>query len=388
MTTDNDRIKQLFIKYLEESLTEEEERELRDWTDLKELYAARERTRGKIDAALQEQLPEEPAAPILPPARRLRWLYPAAASLLLLAGAAWYLYRHQPLTETNQHPMAMEKDIAPGGDRALLTLADGSHIDLALAQNGSLAAQGNSQIAKTGSGQLTYTPQSGTPATPPPGSPSSSAPTTSYNTLTTPRSGQFEIRLPDGTHVWMNNASSLRYPVSFTGAEREVELTGEAYFEIAPNPSNPFRVKVRGETITVLGTRFDILSYEEEGSVRTTLVEGKIKVADGKKERILKPGEQVAIDQQGNWQWEKGVDTTEIIDWKNGFFHFDHADLPAVMRQLARWYDVEVQYQGTIPPQQYQGEIRRDLTLKQVLDNLGGKDIHFHLEDRKLLVTP
>ena len=209
-----------------------------------------------------------------------------------------------------------------------------------------------------------------------------------YNTLVTPRAGQFKLILPDGTQVWLNNASSLRYPSSFTGATRTVELTGEGYFEVARSSTQLFEVKTGGLSVKVLGTGFNISAYPDEPDIRTTLVQGKIKVESKEKTAVLHPGQQVVATEDGGWTMLKSVNTEEVTDWRFGLFNFDNADLHSVLRQLARWYDVDVEFRGTVPDKRVQGQMHRDLTLNQVLEILKDKDIQFILQGRKLIVTP
>lgn len=266
--------------------------------------------------------------------------------------------------------------IAPGRNTATLTLGNGQRVLLDSAGTGALAIQGNSRLMKLDSGSLAYsTANSGVSAV-------------VYNTLVTPRAGQFKLILPDGTQVWLNNASSLRYPSSFTGVNRMVELTGEAYFEVAKNTSQPFQVKAGGLSVQVLGTGFNISAYPDEPDVRTTLVQGKIKVENKVKDAVLQPGQQVVANADGGWQVLKSVNTEEVTDWRFGLFNFDNADLHGVLRQLARWYDVDVEFRGAVPDKRVQGQMHRDLTLNQVLEILKDKDVEFILQGRKLIVTP
>lgn len=312
------------------------------------------------------------------------WRYAVAASLLLAcAGTVFWATRHNKLpTVPSVSPIAAA-DIPPGGDRATLTLSDGRHLDLDSAANGVLGNQGNTFVAKQ-DGLLAYNKAS-----------SDAPPTATYNTLATPRAGQFEITLSDGTRVWLNNASSLRYPVWFTGSDREVELAGEAYFEVAKDATHPFRVHVHnsvagqdGGTIDVLGTSFNIMAYNDETAERATLVDGSIRYTRDGNSALLKPEEQSVVDAKGHLTTLRNVNTDEITAWKNGYFHFDHTGLEETMRQLARWYDITVDYQGEIPPQEFVGKIERSIPLSAVLRGLEGDHVHFKLEGNHLTVTP
>jgi ferric-dicitrate binding protein FerR (iron transport regulator) len=188
--------------------------------------------------------------------------------------------------------------------------------------------------------------------------------------------------LPDGSKVWLNAASRLKYPTAFNGKERIVELEGQAYFEIAKNAHQPFKVHVNGSDIQVLGTSFDVMAYPDEKTTNTTLLEGAVKVAD----KILKPGQQAAVS--GSDINIRQVNTEDVIAWKNGYFSFRDADLPTIMRQLSRWYDVTISYQGAIPQGAFSGEIGRTLSLEQALQILEQTRVHFKIEGRQIVILP
>ncbi len=320
-------------------------------------------------------------------ASRRRWRYFVAATVLFAAAGAtfWVLQQRSrsttPANISAQPQLAKAADAQPGSNRAVLTLANGRQINLDSTGNGVLASQGNMKVTKLADGQLAYNKiAEEKPAAP------------AFNVLSTPRAGQFSLTLPDGSRAWLNNASSLRYPVSFTGDSREVELTGEAYFEIAKDASHPFRVAVhrgaRASTIEVLGTAFNIMAYDDENAERTTLIEGSVRFVHEGSSALLKPEEQSVLDEQGSLKTLRHVNVPEITAWKNGYFHFDHASLETTMRQLARWYDIDVEYAGNVPPQEFMGKIQRNLPLSAVLKGLENERVHFELEGRKLVVKP
>lgn len=288
---------------------------------------------------------------------------------------------------------ATADNIPPGRNKATLTLAGGRQIILDSAQDGALLQQDSIKIVKLGNGRLAYTAQS------------SSSPAThnlSYNTLSTPRGGQYQLDLPDGTKVWLNSASSITYPVAFTGHRRMVSVTGEAYFEIAKDKARPFLVKVtappdnaRGTTkdmdIEVLGTHFNVNAYQDESTVRTTLLEGSIRVSNNSGTRppaLLTAGQQAQVDAGGKIQVLSHVDLEETMAWKNGFFQFNRASLDQVMRQLSRWYDMDIVYEKNIPEMKFGGKMQRDLYLKDMLDILEKTDVHFRIDGRKIIVMP
>ena len=302
--------------------------------------------------------------------------YAAAAAILLLAGIGgfyWYQQKQDaPALAKNNNSRQIRQDVKPGTNKAVLTLADGSTITLDSAGNQQLQ-QGNTAVHQQG-GTLQYNA-------------AGQATVISYNTLTTPRGGQFQITLPDGTKVWLNAASSLRFPVAFTGKQREVTLTGEAYFEVVHNAVMPFKVQVQGMEIVDLGTRFNIMAYPDEAAIKTTLAEGAVGVSDGKRETLLKPGQQAVLARQGAGGIKvKTVDVEQAIAWKNGEFYFDHTSIYEIMRQVARWYDVEVNYQDSLDAY-LSGNIRKNVNVSEVFRMLElAGNVRFKIADKKATV--
>jgi len=308
--------------------------------------------------------------------RRLRFTGWAAAASLLAAVAIseWVKSSHSV-----QHaaPVMVENRqlVMPGRNTAVLTLSNGRQIQLDSAANGNLAREGNTRLVKPDSASLSYQEGRG------------SAPAEiAYNILTTPRSGQYQLALADGSRVWLNNVSSLRFPTAFRGKERVVELSGEGYFEIANNPGKPFIVKVGSESVEVLGTSFNIMAYPEEGGTQTTLLAGAVRVKAGFNTVQLKPDEQARVNASGSLSVLENVPADDIVSWKNGFFYFGRASFAAVMRQLSRWYNVEVVYEGKVPDLEFGGKIDRGLSLDELLKYLDKNQIRFRLDGRKLIV--
>jgi transmembrane sensor len=397
---ENPVIISLLQRYLDDQLTETEFEELAGWLKqfpdddswaerLRELGMAqpadlqydRHRWQPVVETILQEH------GAVMTPSRRMwpviRRLTAAAAVVLVLVGVS-YFYRHGIQKNI---PIAVQtiRDVAPGGNKATLTLAGGQRIVLDSAHNGTLAQQGNTRIVKTDSGQLAYSPTT------------DKLNVILYNTLATPRGGQYELTLPDGTRVWLNAASSITYPTAFTGGQRKVSMTGEAYFEVADNKTQPFMVSINDQTtVDVLGTHFNINAYTEEPEMKTSLLEGAIKLSFISRSVVLKPGQQASIAPvgAGNGSGEtikidSNANMEQVMAWKNGIFSFRDAKLPTVMRQLERWYDVTVTYDGPIPVGQFNGEIGRGLTLDQVLKLLATTRVHYTIEPgNKLVIRP
>jgi ferric-dicitrate binding protein FerR (iron transport regulator) len=217
-----------------------------------------------------------------------------------------------------------------------------------------------------------------------------------YNTLSTPAGGQFQIKLPDGSRVWLNAASSITYPTAFTGNDRRVSITGEGYFEVTKDARKPFKVTIlsaageqqRSTEIEVLGTHFNINAYDDEAVVKTSLLEGKVKVVNNKAETaILKPGQQAQVSSQGAMQVKEDADMEEVVAWKNGEFLFQRADIGTLMRQVARWYDIEVNYPNGKPKDKFTGKIGRNVNLSQLLEILKYSEVRFELKGRTLVVN-
>jgi ferric-dicitrate binding protein FerR (iron transport regulator) len=267
-------------------------------------------------------------------------------------------------------------EIGPGGNKAILTLADGSTINLESAVTETLTQQGNTTLLKS-DGQLTYKSLNEKPAQ------------IFLNNVTTPRGGQYQLTLSDGSKVWLNAASSIEFPAAFTGNERTVKITGEVYFEVAKNASMPFKVKIadKGE-VEVLGTHFNINAYSDEATIKTTLLEGSVKVTGLRQNNstTIIPGEQAQISAKNKINVNKIENVEDVIAWKNGTFNFDNADLETSLRQIARWYDVDIIFEGVVPNKKFSGEMQRDLSLPQVIKLLEKNNVYCRIEGRNLFV--
>lgn len=321
---------------------------------------------AELDALIEAHMDREITAIRQAPKKR-GYRLALAASVLLLLSAGGYLALRQPAPVTTQ-----ALNFAPGGNKAVLTLAGGKQIVLTGVRNGQLAKQGSATITKAADGQLVY--RSGGEAAP------------AYNTLTTPRGGQYHLTLADGTGVWLNAASSISYPVAFTGKERRVSITGEAYFEVAHDAARPFRVTSNGQAVEVLGTHFNINSYANEPGARTTLLEGSIRLTAGGNQQILRPGQQATVN--SGLISLSTADVGEATAWKDGYFEFSNADIQTVMRQLSRWYAVDIEFSGPATTETFTGRISRFRNISQVLKIVeASNSVHITVQGRRIMVS-
>jgi ferric-dicitrate binding protein FerR (iron transport regulator) len=368
-----ERIQYLLRQYLNAAITEEEAQELthllKDEAFSGDIHTAME---GMIMAHIEGK---EPA--VRRGVRPMRRIWMAAAVLLLLVGGAWLWQRSGVSREVAVgRTLAVAHDALPGSSKAILTLADGKKVRLDSA-TGVIGHQGGEELVSRNE-QLLYRAAGGPDAD------------GGFNILTTPRGGQYQLVLPDGTKVWLNADSYLRYPVHFSGDKREVELKGEAYFEVAANAAAPFSVQVLRDGkdpmgVDVLGTHFNIMDYSDEPVIRTTLLEGAVRVHKGGERVVLRPGQEARLDEHDRLAVVTG-DVDEAVAWKNGMFKFDGATIGQVMRQISRWYDLDVEYVNGMPKDVFQGEIYRNVNVSQILKILEASGVHFSVEGRKLLV--
>ncbi|MDP2413542.1 FecR family protein [Daejeonella sp.] len=310
-----------------------------------------------------------------------------AAMILLAITTGIYFYSNREIVKPeNFVEIDVRNDIAPGYNKAILTLADGSKISLDDAANGLLASQGNIAITKTENGQIVYEKNNVDRS-------KFISNRSVINTIQTPKGGKYQVRLPDGSKVWLNSASTLSYPTTFAGNERKVQLKGEAYFEISANKNIPFRVQSGNQIVEVLGTHFNINSYDDEDYVKTTLLEGSVKVILNSKPnvisntRLLKPGEQSLTKSSRSDIRIENADTEKAIAWKNGYFKFRNTPIREIMREIERWYDVELVYEGKMPTDEFTGFISNDVKISAVLKIMeasGG--VKFTVKGKKLKV--
>ncbi|MEL1241204.1 FecR family protein [Flavobacterium flavipallidum] len=308
------------------------------------------------------------------PQRRIKYYYAVAASVVILFGLGYFFSTNDSLNQNVNQNTIVES--TSKSNEVILTLADGSKVVLNNQNNGVVANQENVTITKDKDGQIIYNDSkqvhNGKP---------------SFNTLNIPNGQTFQVTLPDGTNVWLNAGSSLKYPTYFEGNNRTVVLTGEAYFEVAHNLKMPFKVFSNGQEVEVLGTHFNIRAYANEPFLKTTLLEGRIKISEGNNKAIVKPGEQIVVSLGKHHMYSKQVNVESAIAWKNRLFYFENARYDEIMREIERWYDVEVIYKNKMSNERFEGAIQKDLPLNQVLKMLESEDVHFKIQGKEVIVT-
>ena len=388
----------LIEKYLNGTSTPEDEFRLNEWyhsfnDSEAELVANENETEHQLAERIKNRLFEtihrESEMVVVKPRRK--WIPAAAAAILILFSVGAYLMfssksaKHE-MVKTVPVPTEakFKNDIGPGSHKAVLTLADGSIIVLDSASNGVIGHQGNIKVQKLDNGLLAYTIN---------GKQVTENDKAFFNTISTPRGGQYQVTLADGTKVWLNAASSIRFPVVFTGTERKVEITGEAYFEVAKNKEKPFKVKANSSEIEVLGTHFNVNAYDDEASIKTTLLEGKVKISvpgitKHQSPKFLLPGQQADINRKGEIDVTDNADTEEVMAWMNGHFQYKSADLRTILRQISRWYDVDVEYKGNVNLH-FTGQLTKNENVSKVFEKLAlTGEVHFKIDGRKIIVSP
>jgi transmembrane sensor len=332
-----------------------------------------EAEKGFLSGNLASALPQ-PKMVLL----RGKWWNYAAAAILLFFVAGYFLLsnsnKHPPIPEQPVAQLPVKKDIPAGRQGAILTLSNGQRIVLDSAGNGetTLTRDAGVRVIRKG-GVLSY---------------GGNTAEILYNQVVTPKGRKWQLTLSDGTKVWLNAASSVRYPISFVGRERIVEVSGETYFEVAPDKNRPFRINIAGKgEIEVLGTHFDVNAYDDEDAIRTTLLEGSVKVIRGKNSSLLNPGQQAVLaNGTDDIKAINDANIDEVMAWRNGRFIFSDMDLKSIMRQLTRWYDVDVVYEGEVPAIRIGGIIHNDVYLSTVMEFLGENGVHYKIEGKKITI--
>lgn len=309
------------------------------------------------------------------------WIRVAAILIFFSAVSFYFLFnKYHKVTDQDNLTVVKSAQILPGSAKATLTLANGKVILLDSAADGMLTKSGRTIVNKAHNEGLVYNTETDN-------HPTISNTDTVYNTLTTPRGGEYKVKLPDGTNVWLNSSSSLSYPVEFAGNERHVKLTGEAYFEVAKNKDKPFYVCVNNVCVKVLGTHFNIAAYTDDAELTTTLLEGSVLITKNSKQRLLKPGQQAIVKNNTDLINISDASINQVMAWKNGYFVFNDDNINTIMKKLSRWYDVDVEYQGSFENQRFGGTFYRSKGITELLNNLEkiGK-VHFKITGRRIIV--
>lgn len=390
------RIKQLLKIYTQNRATLEEEQELfkiieigKDEAIIKKHikklhceYKSNDHVPATDWERLYKQIIEEKNNRTTDPiVRNISWARWVAAAIILLLGTGYYFFKtnkeHKEQKQLAEIGQTKAKDIAPPNTvNAVLTLANGQTVILDTTSSGTVALQGAVNVVKLADGQIAYR---------------GTSKEIQYNTLNNPRGSKvISLLLADGSKVWLNAASSLKYPTSFTGSERKVEITGEAYFEVAHNPAMPFMVSKGGTNIKVLGTHFNVNAYDDERSLNVTLLEGSVSVManHSTQPKVIEPGAQARVDKNGYIQLDNSVDLNEVMAWKNGLFSFKAADIESIMRQVSRWYNVEVVFKTPITEKFY-AEVSKSTNVSSLLEMLQAtKAVQFKIEGNTIVVEP
>ncbi|SKA47807.1 ferric-dicitrate binding protein FerR, regulates iron transport through sigma-19 [Chitinophaga eiseniae] len=379
------RYEVLAEKWLKGTITPEEAQEYAAWynagqDDAVEIPVSFAASEAEQENRIWNQIAARTGIPghtaTVAPSRRRRWWAAAAVTAAIVtAGYCWHHWHTK--TPLSQQMATIVQDAAPGSDKAVLTLSNGRQILLDSAGNGALAQQGGVRIIKKEDGSILYVDEH-----------SGALTDTLYNIMSVPKGGQYKLVLPDGSRVWLNAASSLKYPVVFSNRERSVELNGEGYFEVAASASSPFSVKVRNTQIAVLGTSFNIMGYADENGIHTTLLNGAVKVKQGTTEKILAPGQQAVVNNENGHISVGETETTLATAWKDGQFRFSGNNIPMVLRQISRWYNIDIVYQGSVPQGHITGKVPRNMKLSGVIRILELSGIRCKQEAGRLLVFP
>jgi len=375
----------LYEKYLSGKCSIEEREAIENYQDsidldnyhwIKDQMGNQEVVKETIHAELLASIARQKRRQLI----KIRTWYAAAAVIILILSSGLYFnsLRKETIIIAKTESPRFKNDVLPGDNRAILTLDDGSQINLNDAKNGILASENNTDIRKTGSGSLEYSAGD------------KLVEAVKYNTLSTPMGGQYQLALPDGSRVWLNSGSSIRFPTAFIGKERIIELKGEAYFDIKENKKMPFIVRTNNSMdIRVLGTQFNVMAYDDEKSINTTLLEGSVQILKESGTAFLKPGQAATLNKGTGKIKVAAADIDEAVAWKNGYFIFANENIESIMRKVSRWYNVEVDYQGNLSNKDFVGTISRDKNISEILKmlELTGA-IQFRIEGRRITVMP
>lgn len=368
------KVQNLIKKYLSGQCTPEEAAAVEKWYAIylnqnESTYKAIDLTKAK-EAVWKEISRQRPSK-----VKKLKkWPSIVAASAVIVALLAFYQFVLTPTFKDKEKLAQEETTIIPSSSNAVLTTADGRRIALSLPAPGVLEQGEGFEITKEADGLIVFDVTTRDVSTP-----------TAYNVVETPKGGIYQVVLPDGSKAWLNNASSISFPTQFAANERLVKVTGEIYFEVEHDSQRPFKVAAPQQEIEVLGTKFNVNAYKDEPLAKTTLIEGSVKVKGQSSAQVLRPGDQMTTE-TGTHDRISAANLSAVLAWKEGVFHFERVNLEVLMRQIARWYDVELVYEGKLPQDEFVGEIKRSEDIKHVLEILQDGQIDISLEGRKLIV--
>lgn len=367
--------KELLNKYAEGKCTDEELAIIYTWyleQEINEVQISAEEIEAAKDSIwmslpVHEEIASETVK--LFPSKLIRRIAVAAITVLSLS-IGYYLIQKDNLKPA--HETAKLEQIVPGDNKAILTLADGSTIDLNKMSNGVLGHENGTRIVKTDDGKIFYNHDD-------------DAKTVVWNTLSVPVGGYYNVTLSDGTIVWLNSKSSLKFPTEFIGDSRIVELTGEGYFEVAHRKDQPFKVITANQTVEVLGTHFNINAYNDEQSATTTLLEGSVRINASGLQKMLAPNQQAKLNNGKITIIQYNADNA--IDWVRNDFVFDNENLGSILRKISRWYDVEIACPTNLEKLEFTGSISRTKNIAQVLKIMELTGIvNFKVEGRRITV--
>ncbi|NIG57279.1 DUF4974 domain-containing protein [Chitinophaga sp. Cy-1792] len=371
----NEKMNGILLRIIENTATDEDLAAYAAWCDHMQHRQLQPENLDELESAILQNI--HSAAGITKSTRVFRWKAMAAAAMVagLITGGV-YIYHHlsqQNQTKNQSLVNNLPTDLPAGKNKATLILANGKKIALADCANGKISEEAGSDVNKTAAGSLEYHATNGD---------NNAAP--QFNTLQTARGEQYVLGLPDGTRVWVNASSTLTFPTSFKGLKnRSVTITGEAYFEVAPNAAQPFLVHNGTQEIAVLGTSFNVNNYPDEPASKITLLQGAVKIND----KVLKPGQQAVTGQDGVLKINT-VETSSVIAWKNGYFEFNDENIFEIMRKVSRWYDVDVVYNGEIPMNKMEGSISRQDSVSRLLNTIQRAGLlRFSIEQKKIVVS-
>ena len=370
----------LFKKYLAGKASEQEIYLINSYDDEFENIMQQPALQTPEDVATEARIKQKLQKRLQPKKSTFGFRFKWVAAILIFSASALYINYQTGKTVEDvavKNPSPFKQTVQPGSNKAVLILSNGKQISLDDAANGTITNQGNVVIKKVKDGSLKYDQVN-----------AAATKEITYNSISTPKGGQYQVALPDGTIVWLNAASSLKFPTAFTSNERLVELSGEAYFEVSKNKLKPFKVTFNNQVVEVLGTHFNISAYKDDNQSQTTLLEGSVQITNQNSRKLLIPGQQAISDADAKDIAIVKPNLDEVMGWKNGLFVFKSKSIQSIMKQVARWYDIDVVYQGSLHNQIYGGQISKYSNINDLLTKLElTGTVHFKVDGRRVIVS-